>query len=164
MRKKLILDESRKLFNQDGLSNVTIRQIAMGLNMSSGNLNYHFKTRGDIVGGVLEDLMVIEEKFIQLYITTNLDEARLKKLMKAHAKAMFDYRFFWLDFVQVGRENIKVQKRVDELMQNRIDVLDFEWANYLNQFLYIMATSNLKFTPKSLENHFEKVGEKVFAQ
>jgi AcrR family transcriptional regulator len=163
MRKKLILDASRKLFNQDGLSNVTIRQIAMGLNMSSGNLNYHFKTRGDVLCGVFDDLMVIEEKFIQLYITTNLDEVRLIKLMKAHAKAMFDYRFFWLDFVQVGRENIKVQKRVDELMQNRIDVLDFEWANYLNQFLYIMATSNMKFTSKSLEKHFEKVGEKVFA-
>mgnify|MGYP003686712583 FL=1 len=163
MRKKLILDASRKLFNQDGLSNVTIRQIAMGLNMSSGNLNYHFKTRGDVLCGVFDDLMVIEEKFIQLYITTNLDEVRLIKLMKAHAKAMFDYRFFWLDFVQVGRENIKVQKRVDELMQNRIDVLDFEWANYLNQFLYNMATSKMKFTSTSLAQHFEKAGEKVYA-
>ena len=163
MRKKLILDQSRKLFNQDGLSNVTIRQIAIGLNMSSGNLNYHFKTRGDVVGGVFEDLMIIEEKFMQLYITTKLDEGQLKRLMKAHAKAMFDYRFFWLDFVQVGRENIKVQKKVDELMQNRIAVLDFEWANYLNQFLYIMATSNMKFTPKSLDAHFNKIEDKVFA-
>jgi AcrR family transcriptional regulator len=163
MRKKLILDQSRKLFNQDGLSNVTIRQIAIGLNMSSGNLNYHFKTRGDVVGGVFEDLMIIEEKFMQLYITTKLDEGQMKRLMKAHAKAMFDYRFFWLDFVQVGRENLKVQKRVDELMQNRIAVLDFEWANYLNQFLYIMATSNMKFTPKSLDAHFNKIEDKVFA-
>jgi AcrR family transcriptional regulator len=163
MMKKFILDQSRKLFNQDGLSNVTIRQIAIGLNMSSGNLNYHFKTRGDVVGGVFEDLMIIEEKFMQLYITTKLDEGQLKRLMKAHAKAMFDYRFFWLDFVQVGRENIKVQKKVDELMQNRIAVLDFEWANYLNQFLYIMATSNMKFTPKSLDAHFNKIEDKVFA-
>jgi len=83
--------------------------------------------------------------------------------MKAHAKAMFDYRFFWIDYVQVGRESLKSQKALDQLMNNRVTIMDFDWANYLNQFIYIMATQGMKFTPKSLEKHFEKIESRVFA-
>ena len=47
-KKKLILEAARTLFNERGYSQVTIRMIALELNMSSGNLNYHFKKREDI--------------------------------------------------------------------------------------------------------------------
>ncbi len=163
MRKKLILDTARRLFNERGLGNVTVRQIAEKVGISSGNLTYHFEKRGEIVEGVFEDLQKLEEKFLQLYSQTALNEVQLKRLMKAHAKAMFDYRFFWIDFVQVGRESLKSQKALDQLMNNRFAILDFDWANYLNQFIYIMATQGMKFTPKSLEKHFEKIESKVFA-
>lgn len=162
MRKKLILDTARRLYNTRGLSNVTIRQVAQEMKISSGNLTYHFKKREDVVEAAFEDLLSIEEKFLSLYHQSTLNGVQLKKLMKAHAKAMFDYRFFWIDFVQVGRESFKTQKKLDELMEKRLKELDFEWANYLNQFLYIMAMSKMKFTPKSLEAHFNKIEERVF--
>ncbi len=162
MRKKLIQDAARKLYNERGLGNVTVRQVAEVVGISSGNLTYHFEKRGEIVDSIFEELETLEEKFLQLYRLTALNDVQLKKLMKAHAKAMFDYRFFWIDFVQVGRENKKTQKRLDDLMNNRLNELDYEWANYLNQFLYIMAMQGLKFTPKSLEKHFEKIEESVF--
>ena len=162
MRKKLILDTARRLYNNRGLSNVTIRQIAQEMKISSGNLTYHYEKRGDLVKGIFQDLCFIEEKFLALYRQTNLNNRQLNNLMKSHAKAMFHYRFFWIDFVQVGRENLRTQKKLDGLMQNRLDELDYEWANYLNQFLYLMATSNMKFTSKSLEIHFSKIEEKVF--
>ena len=47
-KKKLILEAARTLFNERGYSQVTIRMIAVKLNMSSGNLNYHYKKREDI--------------------------------------------------------------------------------------------------------------------
>ena len=162
MRKKSILDTARKLYNERGLSNVTIRQVAQEMKISSGNLTYHFQKRGDIVEGLFEELFSIEEKFLGLYTQTTLNDVQLKKLMKSHAKAMFDYRFFWIDFVQIGRESTKTQKKLDALMDNRVELLDYEWANYLNQFLYIMAMSRMKFTPKSLEAHFKKIEERVF--
>lgn len=162
MRKKLIQDIARKLFNERGLGNVTVRQVAQEMKISSGNLTYHFEKRRDLIASVFIDLKTIEEKFLSLYQQTSLNPVQLKRLMKAHAKAMFDYRFFWIDFVQVGRESKTIQKQLDDLMNDRLEVLDFEWANYLNQFLYIMATQNMKFTPKSLEKHFEKIEERVF--
>tara|TARA_Y100000766_G_scaffold270571_1_gene268613 strand:+ start:1228 stop:1719 length:492 start_codon:yes stop_codon:yes gene_type:complete len=162
MRKKLILDTARRLYNERGLSNVTIRQIAQEMNISSGNLTYHFEKRGDLVKGVFQDLISIENKFISLYRQTTLNNKQLNNLMRSHAKAMFHYRFFWIDFVQVGRENPNTQKNLDLLMQNRLNELDYEWANYLNQFLYLMATSKVEFTSKAFEFHFKKLEDKVF--
>lgn len=162
MRKKLIQDTSRRLYNERGLGNVTVRQTAVELKISSGNLTYHFKHRADVVEAIFDELEMLEEKFLTLYSQTTLNEVQLKKLMKAHAKAMFDYRFFWIDYVQIGRESTKTQQSLDDLMNRRLNELDFEWANYLNQFIYIMATQGLKFTPKSLEKHFKGIEEKVF--
>ena len=162
MRKKLILDTARRLFNECGLSNVTIRRIAQEIKISSGNLTYHFDKRGDLVRDIFIDLLRIEEKFLILYRQTTLNNRQLNNLMRSHAKAMFDYRFFWIDFVQVGREDFKTQQELDILMQNRLDELDYEWANYLNQFLYLMATLNLEFTSNAFEIHFKKLEDKVF--
>ncbi len=162
MRKKLILDTARNLYNEFGLSNVTIRQIANKMKISSGNLTYHYKKRGEIVKGIFKDLEIVEFKFIVLYRQISLNSDQLNNLMRSHAKAMFHYRFFWIDFVQVGREDPETQDNLDRLMQNRLNELDFEWANYLNQFLYLMATSKVEFTSKAFEFYFKKLEDKVF--
>ena len=47
-RKAKILTTARALFNKEGFSNVTIRMIAQGLEISSGNLTYHYQKREDI--------------------------------------------------------------------------------------------------------------------
>ncbi len=163
MRKKLILDTARKLFNEQGLSNVTIRKIAQEMKISSGNLTYHFQKREELVQSIFEDLESIEIKFLGLYGQSSLNNNQLNNLMRSHAKAMFHYRFFWIDFVQVGREDLNTQKKLDVLMQNRLDELDYEWANYLNQFLYLMVTSKVQFTSKAFELHFKKLEDKVFS-
>ena len=62
----MILDTARRLYNERGLSNVTIRQIAQEMNISSGNLTYHFEKRGDLVKGIFQDLISIESKFLNL--------------------------------------------------------------------------------------------------
>ena len=162
MRKKLILDTARKLFNEYGLPNVTIRQIAQEMKISSGNLTYHFQKREELVQCIFKDLHVIEGKFLRLYRQSNLNNTQLNNLMRSHAKAMFHYRFFWIDFVQVGREDIKTQNDLDLLMQKRLNELDYDWANYLNQFLYLMVTSKVEFTRKAFELHFKKLEDKVF--
>ena len=66
----LILDISRKLFNEHGTYNVSVRQIALELGISQGNLNYHFKKKEDI----------IRELYMQSVATLTIDFLATPKL------------------------------------------------------------------------------------
>ena len=67
------MDGSRKLFNELGFSQVTIRMIASELGFSSGNLNYHFRKRADILEALYFEMVEVFDKRIQ-----DLSEARIQ--------------------------------------------------------------------------------------
>lgn len=52
-----ILAKALSLFNAEGVKEVTLRKIARSLDMSQGNLNYHFKTKGDIIAALYYELV-----------------------------------------------------------------------------------------------------------
>ena len=53
--RKEILDMSRKLFNQRGFNDVSIRDIATALGISNGNLTYYFKRKEEIVEALITE-------------------------------------------------------------------------------------------------------------
>ena len=55
--KERILARAKGLFNEKGVQTTTLRQIASALGMSQGNLNYHFKTKQDIISRLYFDLV-----------------------------------------------------------------------------------------------------------
>ena len=56
--KEKILEKSLELFNRDGLDSVTVRHIAKALEMSHGNLCYHFPTIDFIIEGLYSQMAV----------------------------------------------------------------------------------------------------------
>ncbi|GKU30180.1 TetR/AcrR family transcriptional regulator [Clostridium folliculivorans] len=52
-KKNEILEISRQLFNEQGYNNVSMRTIADALNISVGNLTYHYKKKEDLVEAVI---------------------------------------------------------------------------------------------------------------
>ena len=51
-----ILHRALALFNESGEINVSLAQIAADLDISEGNLWYHFRTRRDLIAALLEEL------------------------------------------------------------------------------------------------------------
>ena len=47
--KERIKDKARELFNVQGMSDTSLRNIAQALGISQGNLNYHYKVKQDLV-------------------------------------------------------------------------------------------------------------------
>ncbi len=51
-----ILDHARTAFNERGVGNVGVRDIARELDLSPGNLSYHFPTKDDLILALIEEM------------------------------------------------------------------------------------------------------------
>jgi AcrR family transcriptional regulator len=114
-----ILFTARGLFNEFGVPNVTLRRIAATMNISQGNLNYHFKKREDIIEALYYQLMEVfnEEKgrLNKKYISFDFILDSTRKGMSA----LYEYRFLMIDFNQNMRENPKIHEQFILLEQIR---------------------------------------------
>ena len=103
--KARILDTALKLFNNNGLSKVTLRTIAKEMGISQGNLNYHFKKRASIIEVLYFQLVANIDKSMSENQSAEVGLQSLFNLSKTIMDNFYDYRFFLLDFVQIMREN-----------------------------------------------------------
>lgn len=150
MKKTQILLESKKQFNELGVANVTIRMVAKSLKMSSGNLNYHFKKRKNILEALFEEIESFENDFIDTISNQKITVGKYKKASLVYMEKMADYRFAWLDHVQLGRESDKIKKLQKTLFQNRVKALDKVSASYLTQWLYSCSIGNQRFSKRTV--------------
>lgn len=115
--KQLILKTALALFNEDGISNVSLRAIAAAADISVGNLHYHFKKRERIVETIYFQLVakfdrvfaMQKEELLRSYLNISTDLS----------KTLYAYRFFFLDFVPITRNNPKIKAHYAELSKRR---------------------------------------------
>lgn len=93
--KEKILIKAVELFNERGIASTSPNQIAAALNISSGNLTYHFKTKAILIKEVYEKMHAESEDFIQLsgYLTLN----DFRKIMGSFKAFMQKHNFFFQD-------------------------------------------------------------------
>ena len=53
---KKILNASRLLFNEKGVMNTTLRDVAKYLNKSYGNITYHYATKEEVIFSLLNEM------------------------------------------------------------------------------------------------------------
>ena len=114
-----ILDQARRLFNDRGLTTITMRHIAEALGISLGNLTYHFQKREDLVmaiyqelvtkmNGVMEELMHEKSAFVQIH------RGALRSM-----EMFYEYRFFLIDLVFIMRNYPEIQRHYMQLQVQR---------------------------------------------
>ncbi len=106
--KEKILIKAVELFNERGISSTSPNQIATALNISSGNLTYHFKTKAILIKEVYEKMHADSQDFIKLEGYLTLDDFR--KIMRTFRDFMHKHNFFFQDlffilynYPEVGR-------------------------------------------------------------
>ncbi|MEQ8928045.1 MAG: TetR/AcrR family transcriptional regulator [Fulvivirga sp.] len=117
-----ILISALNLFNEFGFGSVTLRQIAGDLNISQGNLNYHFLKKEDIVTSLYDKFSDEIEGLVQERLkenTLNLQEIGvfLNEVMELFLK----YRFIFLDFARLMQEYPKIKARYVVLVEVRVE-------------------------------------------
>jgi len=108
--KERILKTALKLFNDYGLSKVTLRTIANEMGISQGNLNYHFKKREFIIEALYFQLVQNIDNGMAKNKATEVGLRILFNSSTLIMKNFYEYRFFMLDFVQIIRENKQIKK------------------------------------------------------
>ncbi len=99
--KQEILNASRELFNRESWSKTSIRKIASKLNISDGNLRYHYKNKEGIVLDLFSEMT--EEMMLEI---TNREQNKdsIELQYKSIFKIMYKYRFFFLESYFIKRE------------------------------------------------------------
>ena len=112
-----ILDASLVMFNAQGEPNVTTNHIADELEISPGNLYYHFRNKDDII----EQLFGEYEQRIDAALAA--PEGRLPGLedvwLQLHLvfECIWDYRFLYRDLVDILTRNRRLRLRFARILK-----------------------------------------------
>lgn len=145
--KTKILTAARLLFNDLGFSNVTIRMIALELQISSGNLNYHFKTREDILEALYFEMVKEFDNRVDQLGVQEISFQTIKQDIHQSLKRMVDYRFFWTDLYNLLRLSKSIKAHFEAVYLKR-----FQGYEFLMKYL----------TDKGLLGKFEFSSERQF--
>ena len=115
--RKRILDASLAMFNAQGEPNVTTNHIADELEISPGNLYYHFRNKDDII----EQLFGGYEQRMDAALIA--PEGRLPGLedvwLQLHLvfECIWDYRFLYRDLVDILTRNRRLRLRFARILK-----------------------------------------------
>ena len=119
--KEKILDNSRHLFNEQSYSSITIRMIAKSLKMSSGNLNYHFKKREEILEALYFEMTKEFDYRLSSFSEMEVSINQIKIEIKLTMKRMIDYQFFWTDLYNILNLNDNIKTHFHKIYDSRYE-------------------------------------------
>jgi AcrR family transcriptional regulator len=114
-----IVEVALELFNSEGVGNTTLRTIAQQVGISQGNLNYHYKTKSELVEQLYFDLVDKMDQHMRLLASGSIDLEFLYTTSRASMTLMYDYRFLLKDSLQVMRLSDKIQAHYMEVQRRR---------------------------------------------
>lgn len=112
-----ILTCALDLFNRFGDSNVSTNQIADELDISPGNLHYHFRSRADIVGALFNQL---EQALLELAVLpdNSLDSADdIWLFLHLQFERQIAHRFWYRELNQLSSEYPALCKRFQAILE-----------------------------------------------
>jgi AcrR family transcriptional regulator len=148
-----ILDAALELFNQYGLYVVTLRQIAGHLQISQGNLNYHFAKKEDIITAVYQQFAQEMEQRVQTRLQNDeLDLEQLNAFLHSIIQLFLQYRFVFLDFARLMQEHPDIKAHYVQLVQQRVD--------QFSALLHVLAKKGI-LKPEAFPGQFRKLYKRI---
>ena len=132
--KQKILEASLQLFNDNGISNTRLQQIADETGISVGNLAYHFNNKEAITESLIANVIVSLQSLLRQYgkyaSLTDLDY-----FFSAYYQLCNQYRFLIFDILEIKRNfpalfaviqpiinkiKLQVERRLELFLQERL--------------------------------------------
>jgi len=139
---RLILDSALRLFNQHGSPNVSTNRIAEDCKISKGNLNYHFRTKQEIVLTLFWQMS--QETLAEPAADEGGAEERAAALFARHLGNAWRYRFFVREAAALLSEQTILRRRFSELRRRNAS----EWRRALGD---LAAAGRIRALPAESE-------------
>jgi len=102
--KEKILHAAKELFNFKGVENVTTRHIASQINISQGNLHYHYPNKNEIIIELHKQFLSEVMQRMSMVASTEFNLEMWYNLVSSAFRVMYDYRFFFIDTLVIWRK------------------------------------------------------------
>jgi AcrR family transcriptional regulator len=116
-----ILTISLRMFNEIGEPNVTTSAIADEMNISPGNLYYHFRNKEDIVNALFEDF---DREIEQLLDAAKGENASLEDawfLLHLLFETIWKHRFLYRDLNDLLSRNRRLESYFKQLLERKTE-------------------------------------------
>jgi AcrR family transcriptional regulator len=134
MTKERILEASVKLFNQKGLANTRLLQIAKASGISVGNLAYHYKNKEAIVYALSERLFQEAASIINSY-SDYPDLRDLDRQLSHYFQFLQSYPFYYQDLLEIRRTYPMLNDQRQTYIHRMIDQLQMRFQHFEQQGL-----------------------------
>jgi len=139
-----ILETSLALFNASGAPHVTTADIADEMNISPGNLYYHFSNKDEIV---LELYVAYEARVLPLYADPRGRSLGVEDLwlwLHVQHEAMWEYRFLYRDLTELTSRDRRLRTRVAALIRKGATTV-VEWCREMAE------TGTMRISAREIE-------------
>lgn len=116
-----ILDAALELFNEQGTAAVSTNHIAAAIEISPGNLYYHFRNKEDIIASLFERLFAAWGETYQLPSDRAPELADFEALIAANYRLIWTYRFAYREMAVLLHNAPDLQARYQELRRQGYD-------------------------------------------
>lgn len=154
--KQKIINASIQLFNEHGMANVRLQQIAKATGISTGNLAYHFKNKEAVIDMIGEQILDQATEILSAYRRfPNLSDFDFQ--LTIFFEFIQKYPFYYIDLVEIKRQHSQIQKdrneQISKFLQQIRKRFDFniqrgiikpepfpEYYQYLTESIWVNMT------------------------
>jgi len=117
-----IIQSAIQLFNERGVVNVRIKEIADKLEISNGNLTYHYKTKQELMHSVYRYMIKTLE---EMSIGNQLMNPTRKALdvVRGYLKYIIKFRFFYQDTLEIIRAYPELAKAHQQQVEQEKNII-----------------------------------------
>lgn len=147
-----ILKSAITLFNQKGLVNVRLQQIADHAGISVGNLAYHYYSKKAIVHAI--DRELTEE--LKLVLSIDQDFPSLIDFDNHLGRYFYllnQYSFYFLDLLEIERAYPEIHSKRMEYVEKMIAQI-YDWL--------LLNVNKGVLKPEKTENHYQHIAESIW--
>lgn len=148
-----ILYNARLLFNREGVNNVRLQDIAKQTDISPGNLSYHFKTKKELIEGLLNQKQQASEDIRALNMK-HLEQEDYLSVIRSYLRFQIGHRYFYRDILDL----ISLVPEAKDLYEKNMNQV----ISFTKNGMYLAVGKGL-WQPETHEGSFHYFSKNIWA-